>query len=390
MYTCTFIVVRVAFYSVYTSHNIIILLDYHLYIYSPYSYSIRYLLRYSDRSDISPYSARKGSRTYCGGQLFSPNDSALELRMGHLLGPTKTPYIFPGDATDALAGRIASLQPGLENTFATLPAHFPPEILEKLTVAVWREIIGGFDLLPVEFKSTLPFLWASIIFHETWLRETLSPQHPLWSSRIFTQNPILEEIRGKARTGILSDGGLCATGIPPHISISIAMSKLEREFVTLKTAHEEEMRKLVIELPTYIATKVVEDITSNLTVNGAVPVTPANILQLREGLQETMLTQLRLEMNNLLLQLRPAAASSGSSAQVGNESWWKHFDDWGDGKFWHYVPKGWSFPKKLPLKAMWDLWYYGDRGMGIRPYRLLVGGDIKKVISNTTTERTWS
>jgi hypothetical protein len=47
MYTCTFIVVRVAFYSVYTSQNIIILLDYHLYIYSPYSYSIRYLvLRY--------------------------------------------------------------------------------------------------------------------------------------------------------------------------------------------------------------------------------------------------------------------------------------------------------------------------------------------------------
>ena len=31
----------------------------------------------------------------------------------------------------------------------------------------------------------------------------------------------------------------------------------------------------------------------------------------------------------------------------------------------------WKFPIKLPLKAMWDLWYFGHREMGIRPYRLL-------------------
>ena len=172
-----------------------------------------------EQSDISPYSARKGSRTYCGGQLFSPNDTALELRMGHTLGASIAPYVHPSGAADALSGRIACLLSGLDKEFASLPAHFPPEILAKLTLEVWRLIISGFDLLPVEFKGTLAFLLASIMFHEEYLRQTLSAEHPLWCSRVFTQNPILADIRGKAVTGILADGDLCATGIPPHITI---------------------------------------------------------------------------------------------------------------------------------------------------------------------------
>ena len=51
-------------------------------------------------------------------------------------------------------------------------------------------------------------------------------------------------------------------------------------------------------------------------------------------------------------------------------SQWKTWD-WNDNKLAHFVPKGWTFPDKIPLKAIWDLWYFGNADIGIRPYKLI-------------------
>ena len=34
----------------------------------------------------------------------------------------------------------------------------------------------------------------------------------------------------------------------------------------------------------------------------------------------------------------------------------------------HTVPLGWEFPVRVNVKKMWNLWYFGDKSTGIRPY----------------------
>jgi hypothetical protein len=45
-----------------------------------------------DRSDIGPYSLRKGSASYCLGQTSGPNPVTVPLRMGHSLGKVNDAY----------------------------------------------------------------------------------------------------------------------------------------------------------------------------------------------------------------------------------------------------------------------------------------------------------
>ena len=43
--------------------------------------------------------------------------------------------------------------------------------------------------------------------------------------------------------------------------------------------------------------------------------------------------------------------------------------NWNDGLIGHYVPIGWNFPHGITLKALWDLWFFGNEAANIRPYR---------------------
>ncbi|KAF1782451.1 hypothetical protein GQ600_15013 [Phytophthora cactorum] len=44
---------------------------------------------------------------------------------------------------------------------------------------------------------------------------------------------------------------------------------------------------------------------------------------------------------------------------------------WGDGQLGHAVTKGWEFPAHTSVKQMWNLWFFGNKDTGIRPYKLL-------------------
>ena len=60
---------------------------------------------------------------------------------------------------------------------------------------------------------------------------------------------------------------------------------------------------------------------------------------------------------------------------VAGETWWQQWS-WQDGKLIHFVPMTWTFPTGITPKRLWDLWFFGDRGIGIRPYRLIHRTDI--------------
>jgi hypothetical protein len=67
-----------------------------------------------------------------------------------------------------------------------------------------------------------PYLLASILFHEDWLREHLPHEHSIFQSRVFNNNPYLDELKKHIRTGegYSSDTGdmyviysICMTGL---------------------------------------------------------------------------------------------------------------------------------------------------------------------------------
>jgi hypothetical protein len=61
-----------------------------------------------------------------------------------------------------------------------------------------------------------------------------------------------------------------------------------------------------------------------------------------------------------------------------NEFEWKTWY-WGDGRFCHFVPLDWKFPTRLTMKALWDLWWFGDKTTGIRPfYRIDFSHELKE------------
>ena len=131
-------------------------------------------------------------------------------------------------------------------------------------------------------------------------------------------------------------------------------------------------------LPKTIADAVVGDIRSNLTINGAVPVTIRDQELLREG----MVTYFDEKFTGICAMMRESSSNAhrGTAADVvadstgdvpmSNERWRRRWD-WGDGKLPHPVPKDFIFPKGLTIRGLWDLWFFGYMELGIGPYRLI-------------------
>ena len=83
-------------------------------------------------SDLGMHSCRKGSCTYCLGQVYGPTPVTVLLRMGQTLGKLKDRYIHIGEGADQLCGRMVTGLPFNNEEFAVLPPHFGPDILRHL------------------------------------------------------------------------------------------------------------------------------------------------------------------------------------------------------------------------------------------------------------------
>ncbi|KAJ1442958.1 hypothetical protein B484DRAFT_462686 [Ochromonadaceae sp. CCMP2298] len=185
-----------------------------------------------ERADIGAYSLRKGSASYCLGQVGGPNPVTVQLRMGHSLGKVNDAYFFQGDGQDQLCGRMVSGLPFNNETFAVLPPRFSSAVQARWwwNIDMWRQLVDGYDNYPDGFKTAFPYLLASIIYHEDYLRSHLYDAHPLWNSRVFANNPHLHVLRADGSillgVGYCADTGLRATGIPTHLAIAEKMKTL--------------------------------------------------------------------------------------------------------------------------------------------------------------------
>jgi hypothetical protein len=116
-------------------------------------------------------------------------------------------------------------------------------------------VIGGYNNYPIGFQGCIPYLLASVVYHQEWLREHLPNQHPLFNSRMFTSE-LVDRLRDKVLVGHIKclSTGLTATGpymllcspymllifvvyvgIPAHILHNSTMQSLSTEVDKLCT-----------------------------------------------------------------------------------------------------------------------------------------------------------
>jgi hypothetical protein len=311
----------------------------------------------AERKQLGTHSVRKGAATYCTSLVNGPSTVQVFLRAGWSLGNVQDRYLFAGAGGDQLTGRVLCGLPFSDSSFASLPPHFDPAGLGQIE---WPTVLPLYPRLPETFKRALPFLLASICFHEQWLRDTLPSHHPLFSSYLFASGaiPTLKPhvITGCNRCPVT---GLNATGIPPHLAIANGLSDAVR--------HTQVMKEALLSKCAELPSEMVNVLLSKFSINGALPVTIADLT----ALLSSAVDQMRKELRDALPSARPLPPAPPTDPNLD-----PRFHLWPWGGRMRMVPQDWLFPS-TDAKATWNLWHYGHVGDHIRPLRYLTKSDLK-------------
>jgi hypothetical protein len=313
-----------------------------------------------ERSQLGTHSIRKGASTYCACMVNGPSPVQIYLRAGWSLG-VQDRYLFAGSGGDQLTGRVLAGLPFNNTSFTSLPPHFDAEGIRLIR---WHAILPIYSQFPDTFKRAVPYLLASICYHETWLRSTLSSYHPLFATYLFSSGDI-ELLRSHLHGGRSSctATGMSATGIPPHLILSHEMTDVAKQTALAK----EEILNMYSGLPA----EVVAELMKKFVINGAVPVTLADITTLLNQVVSQMRSEIRDVIPTAIAASPPAAVSllDGGSNDARFLVWtWKGA--------MHPVPEDWCVPS-TDMKATWNLWHFGHVQDKIRPLRHLKKIDLQ-------------
>ena len=127
-------------------------------------------------------------------------------------------------AGDQFVGRTVTGLPPCSPEFALLPPFF--EVLDDEAKAM---VSVCFPKLPTPKRSIGVFCLASVIHHREWLRANLSPLHPLFKTALFHDDAKLQRLAVNVKCRLSEPSDIVATGIPPHVSLMVGVSKLAAE-----------------------------------------------------------------------------------------------------------------------------------------------------------------
>ena len=252
-------------------------------------------------------------------------------------GKAQQQYIFTGVGGDQLSGRLATGLSMMDDTFASLPPHWNPN-LPCLSTLELREIIAGYDALDSIFQSVIPYLLASIIFHATWIMENYPSQHPLFNTRFWTNNYHI-----KYRQSIISGNfynevsRMKATGV----------SGLMRKMYLLEQKIDKISDNIIIQSPS--------SSHSSSAISDILPMLTSIQNQLTTGFAET-----KEVVSNLIDK------TENDVADLTEDSYRLFMYN---GAF-HKIPEGYKFTVTT-IKEFWNLFYFGVPAINFRPFRLL-------------------
>jgi len=323
------------------------------------------------------------------------------LRAGWSLGNVPDRYIFSGCGSDQLVGRFVAMLPQHDVKFASLPPHFTSAGLALLQRVGFSRLVPCYEYLPSSFQRVVPYLIATLLHHEQWLKATFSDMnHPLWKSALFSHNlQTIAQLKQHVVTGIHRNEQtqMVATGMPGYItmaqklkSLEEKMEKRDQEMMALMKEHHQLIIKMLDEQPERLR---------------------AHLEQHMEGIGPRAATQdeLRKSISELkaLINEKCTPMAAGSTVTTGsstattvrtvvdeataNQIWatdgsvkqMQHF--WGEQfRFCcHHTctspiheiaevspPHDFEF-KNMPAKQAFSLWYLGNDRTCTGPYRLL-------------------
>ena len=177
-------------------------------------------------SDYGTHSERKSMISVLSDQTDGPTGIHIKQRAGHSLGNVTDRYILMKSSGDAFCGRSLFGYAQESEEFAQLPPHWDQETLGVIPWdTLFPDICPSGSGYPAAFKTTVPLLYARLLWSFDWLQENLHPSHPLWRSACLS---ITKETRdlwiGKLNAPCFdcSCCGMVATGVP-------AMTRMARE-----------------------------------------------------------------------------------------------------------------------------------------------------------------
>lgn len=284
--------------------------------------------------EIGTHSFRKGVANFLSGLVGGPSAIAIYLRAGWSLGPVTSRYIMEGQGNDQLCGRAASGLSLTDIDFADLPPHFDLSKGAVISIAQWEEILPGYSTYyPQSFRQVLPFLLASIVHHQDYLKEVLHPSHPFFQSRLWTSG-IVSTLSEKVFTGNGKNPVtlMTATGIPPHLLLAKELATTRGEI--------EKMRETIIQKLQEVPEQVKACMLENFQVDGTVPITVSQVQTMMSDMQERLVAaildqgeQQRAALQEVSTSLAPAGLPSLQFLTY----------TWGGGI--HSVPESFRFPK---------------------------------------------
>ena len=265
-----------------------------------------------------------------------------------------------------------------------MPPHFAADTT-LLSHATFKEILPGFEDFPTCFKSVVPYLMASIIFHRQYLTATLASSHPLFLSRIWTTG-IMDTLQYSVNAGCGTNlqTGMTASGVPPTLVIANELNSLSVRVENLQKSVVEEQHillSIMIEKMDTLPASIGDHIRHNLEINGVVQVTVSDVTRIVNEMASTLLSAIDARTQP---SAAPEAAphtsnssdSSSSAASSGGfyTSQWKLYR-WRDGSE-QYFPEDFTFPK-CSVSLLWDFWYFGKPASRDAPFRKLTAMNIR-------------
>jgi hypothetical protein len=248
-------------------------------------------------------------------------------------------------------------------SFSVLPPHFNEVNGPVLTVEEWEEILPGYTTFyPSGFRVALPYLLASLSYHQEWLQSTLSPRHPLFLQRVW-RDGVLPRVAPFVCSGLMKnlETGLRATGVPPSVVLCGRMLSLEEKMIGLREC----LLDRISDLPTELKTLLID----SFEVNGVRPLTSNEIHEMFASMQQRMLSEI-LSIVSQRVNPVPAREEAQSVAPETDQ----RFQVWSWGGAFHPVPQDFVLPT-CNVKTFWDLWWEGDPSRRISPYKNLTKRD---------------
>jgi len=126
---------------------------------------------------------------------------AAELRADHKIGISSVYQTCAAPQQDGIMGRLLAGLEFASAEFTVAPPHFKTDDVAEIQ---FKDFVAHYEYYPETFKTVIPFLLASIVFHmhSGRLRSMLPKGHPFWSSTlVLRQRSLLLALNSKVLGG---------------------------------------------------------------------------------------------------------------------------------------------------------------------------------------------